>query len=156
MKMLFVKVLTSSWLVMSLSLVALAGFTNAEAREPSRPNIIFLLTDDQRYDTMGITGNTVIQTPELDKLGGEGVVFDRSYVVSSACAPNRAAILSGMYNRSSGVRDFSTSFSQAMQENLYPMILHFLSPPTTNRRLSKLYARVGLPHTAGNDATNQK
>jgi arylsulfatase A-like enzyme len=88
-----------------------------------RPNIIFLLTDDQRYDTLGVTGNPIVKTPNLDRLGREGVIFDRAYVVSSACAPNRAAILSGMYNRSSGVRDFSADFTPAQRDLLYPFVL---------------------------------
>ncbi|MDQ8193693.1 sulfatase [Coraliomargarita sp. SDUM461004] len=88
-----------------------------------RPNIVFLLADDQRYDTLGVTGNTVFDTPKIDALADEGVLFEQSFVVSSACAPNRAAIFSGMYNRSSGVRDFSADFTPEQRDQLYPFLL---------------------------------
>jgi len=94
------------------------GSTAAE-----RPNIVFLLADDLRYDALGVMGNDIVKTPNLDALAREGVFFDRSFVVSSACAPNRAAIFSGMYNRSMGVRDFSADFPPEVRENLYPFVL---------------------------------
>lgn len=87
------------------------------------PNIVFLLADDQRYDMLSYTGNTILQTPRMDALAENGVFFDRDYVVSSACAPNRAAIFSGMFSRSSGVRDFSRNFTPEVAENLYPFVL---------------------------------
>jgi len=105
-----------------LTLLPVAAGANEEAGQ-NRPNIVFLLTDDQRYDTLGATGNSIVRTPEIDRLARDGVTFDRSYVVSSACAPNRAAILSGMYTRSSGVRDFSADFPEAIRDALYPFVL---------------------------------
>ncbi len=87
------------------------------------PNIVFLLADDQRFDGLSVTGNPILQTPRLDSLAHSGVLFERDYVVSSACAPNRAAIFSGMYNRSMGVRDFSSNFPPQVAENLYPFVL---------------------------------
>lgn len=102
----------------------LAGVLTVIAQTPpTRPNIVLLLADDQRFDTLGCTGNPIIQTPNIDRLAKDGVVFNRSYVVSSACAPNRAAILSGMYGRSTGVRDFSADFPPDVKDNLYPFVL---------------------------------
>lgn len=91
--------------------------------QAERPNIVFLLADDQRYDTMGVTGNKIVSTPQMDLLAEQGVLFDHCYVVSSACAPNRAAILSGMYSRSTGVRDFSADFTSKQRDKLYPFLL---------------------------------
>ncbi|MBC2593899.1 sulfatase [Ruficoccus amylovorans] len=106
-----------------IKLACVFVFFMAAALADDRPNIVFLLTDDQRYDSLGATGNEIIHTPEIDALADEGVIFDNSFVVSSACAPNRAAIFSGMYNRTLGVRDFSSDFTPEQREYLYPFLL---------------------------------
>lgn len=91
---------------------------NAEARE--RPNIIFLLTDDQRWDTLGCMGNPIIQTPNVDALAEEGVVFDRCFVTTSICATNRACILSGQYASKHEIWDFRTTFTPEELAETYP------------------------------------
>ena len=53
----------------------------------TRPNIVFICTDQQRYDTLGCYGNPHIQTPHLDQLASEGVLFEQCYVQSPVCAP---------------------------------------------------------------------
>lgn len=88
----------------------------------SRPNILFILADDMRYDAMGIAGNTIVQTPNLDRLAGEGVLFSNSFVTTSVCACNRAVILSGQYPRTSGVRGFAEDFTPETQDKLYPFL----------------------------------
>jgi hypothetical protein len=56
-----------------ITLLALIIFYNCAPKESPPPNIIFLLTDDQRWDAMGCMGNPDIVTPEMDRLAGEGV-----------------------------------------------------------------------------------
>jgi arylsulfatase A-like enzyme len=48
----------------------------------NRPNIIFILTDDHRWDALGVAGNTIIQTPEMDKLAREGAYFEKAFVTT--------------------------------------------------------------------------
>src|SRR3546814_18955294 len=62
-----------------------------------KPNIVFLLADDLRWDAMGAMGNSIIQTPNLDRMAGEGLLFRNAYVTTSICAVSRASILSGQY-----------------------------------------------------------
>lgn len=64
-----------------------------------RPNIIFILTDDQRFDALGIAGNTIIQTPNMDQLAREGIYFRNAFVTTPICAASRASIITGMYER---------------------------------------------------------
>jgi arylsulfatase A-like enzyme len=59
------------------------------------PNIILILTDQQRWDAMGAYGNRVIQTPNMDRLASQGAVFERAYAAHPMCAPTRAAMMSG-------------------------------------------------------------
>jgi len=68
-----------------------------------RANIIFILTDDQRFDAMGCAGNGRIRTPNMDALAGRGTRFDRAFVTLSICSPSRAACLTGRYGSATGV-----------------------------------------------------
>lgn len=69
-----------------------------------RPNILWICTDQQRYDTLGCTGNPYVETPNLDGLAREGVCFHHAYCQSPVCAPSRASFLSGRYPRTVRVR----------------------------------------------------
>ena len=62
---------------------------------PSKPNILFIMTDQQRADHGGFMGNSVLQTPHLDSLAASGRVFENAWVSNSVCTPNRATILTG-------------------------------------------------------------
>ncbi len=64
-----------------------------------RPNLIFLLTDDQRWDMMGCAGNPWIQTPNMDTLAREGCRFTNAFVTTSICAASRASFFTGLYER---------------------------------------------------------
>jgi arylsulfatase A-like enzyme len=88
------------------------------ASEP--PNLIFLLTDDQRWDALGAYGNPVIHTPHLDRLADEGVTFHYAFVTTSICMTSRASILSGQYAARHGVWRFDTAFSPTQLEATYP------------------------------------
>jgi len=70
---------------------------------PSRPNIIYILTDDHRYDAMGFMGHPFLETPNMDRMAKEGIYFKRALVTTSLCSPSRASILSGMYAHNHGV-----------------------------------------------------
>ena len=63
--------------------------------ESRRPNVLLVITDQQRADHAGFGGNEVVRTPNLDALAGRGTVFDRCYVANPICMPNRSSILTG-------------------------------------------------------------
>lgn len=89
--------------------------------QPSpRPNILFLLTDDQRWDALGCAGNTIIQTPAIDGLARGGVRFRNAFVTTAICAVSRASIFSGQHERTHGISDFATTFTPAQFANTYP------------------------------------
>ena len=87
------------------------------------PNIIFLLADDMRYDALGCAGNSIIKTPNLDKLAREGVRFNNAFVTTSICCMSRVSIFSGQYSEKHGIKDFVTPLSETAFANTYPMIL---------------------------------
>lgn len=88
-----------------------------------RPNIIFLLTDDQRFDALGFAGNPILKTPNIDKLAREGIFFKNAFVTTSICAMSRASIFTGQYARRHGIWDFGKSMSPSQYENTYPAVL---------------------------------
>jgi arylsulfatase A-like enzyme len=67
------------------------------------PNLLVFMTDDQRQDTMGVYGNTILRTPHMDRIATEGVRFTESFVTNSLCAPSRASLLTGLYSHAHGV-----------------------------------------------------
>ena len=88
-----------------------------------KPNIIFLLTDDQRWDALGAMGNELIRTPNLDKLARQGVMFRNGYVTTSICCVSRASILTGQYASRHKIEDFGTSLAPEALEKTYPLLL---------------------------------
>ncbi|HUT33812.1 MAG TPA: arylsulfatase [Planctomycetota bacterium] len=75
-----------------------------QEKEPMRPNVLLILTDDQCYGDLGCHGNDKIKTPNLDKLAAEGVEFTQGYVCP-VCAPTRASLMTGRYNYRTGAID---------------------------------------------------
>lgn len=90
----------------------------------STPNFIFILTDDQSYGMMGCTGNEIVQTPNLDQLATEGVLFERAYITSAICTPSRVSILLSQYERKHGVNfNSGTSVAPEAWATSYPMVM---------------------------------
>jgi arylsulfatase A-like enzyme len=80
---------------------AQAGRTQAAPR----PNVVFFLTDDQRWDAMSCAGNTILKTPNMDRIAAEGVRFTNAFVTYALCAPSRASFMTGTYPHTHGVID---------------------------------------------------
>jgi arylsulfatase A-like enzyme len=90
----------------------------------TRPNIIFLLTDDQRDNSFGVMGHEWVKTPHIDQLVKQGVRFSNAYIAEPTCSPSRTALLTGMHERVNGV-GFSSSYqlNEAQWEQSYPALL---------------------------------
>src|SRR3954453_13607140 len=100
-------------LLLALTLLALAD-APSRAADPKRPNILFILTDDQRWDTIGLAGSRHIKTPNIDRLGHEGVYFKNAFCTTPLCSPSRASILSGLYAHAHGVLNNFTEYPPAL------------------------------------------
>ena len=81
--------------------------SDSSAVQKKKPrNVIFILTDDHRYDYMGFTGKVPwLQTPNMDKLASEGAYLPNTFVTTSLCSPSRASILTGQYSHSHTIVD---------------------------------------------------
>lgn len=71
----------------------------------SKPNFLILIGEGLRADELSFTGNPIIQTPNLDRLGYEGINFKNAFVVNALCSPSRATILTGLYSHTTGCLD---------------------------------------------------
>jgi len=80
-----------------------------------RPNILFILTDQQRQDTMACYGNDWIQTPTLNALAEESVIFENAYVSQPVCTPSRATIMTGLYPQATGLHRNNIPLSRDAQ-----------------------------------------
>ncbi len=63
----------------------------------SRPNVLLVVTDQQRFDTLGCYGNPYVDTPNIDKFAAGGVLFRQAYCQSPVCTPSRASFLTGQW-----------------------------------------------------------
>lgn len=97
---------------------------DSEGARSARPNIIFLLADDQRADALSVAGNRHVRTPHIDRLANDGVRYTSAFTVEPICAPSRFALLSGQYERTSGL-GFNSPYevSEAQWQQTYPALL---------------------------------
>lgn len=103
----------------ALPLLALVNFTVAMAAD-ERPNFIFIITDDQRWDALGVVQKEQgerarfpwFETPNMDLIAAQGVRFRNAFVTLSLCSPSRATFLTGTYNHVNGVLNNSTPFPE--------------------------------------------
>ena len=93
--------------LLSLCAIFLLACITASAKQP---NVVFVLTDDQRWDAMSIAGNPYLKTPNIDRLGKEGLYFPNTFCTTSLCSPSRASILSGLYAHTHGVVNNFTDY----------------------------------------------
>ena len=87
----------------TLTAAGAADFPNIGKAQNDRPNILFIMTDDQRWDAMSCAGNQILKTPNMDRLAEGGVRFTEGFVTNSLCAPSRGTILTGLYSHAHGV-----------------------------------------------------
>lgn len=82
---------------------AAAGFPHIAKPQMKRPNVLFVMTDDQRWDAMSCAGNRILRTPNMDRVAEGGVRFSEAFVTNSLCSPSRGTILTGLYSHTHGV-----------------------------------------------------
>jgi N-acetylglucosamine-6-sulfatase len=116
------------WLPTSL-LCLLLALPSAGAQRPSgsasnpRPNIVFILIDDLRWDELGIAGHPFIKTPNIDRIGKEGAMFRNAFMTTPLCSPSRASFLTGQYAHTHGITDNVDRSAASHQLVTFPLLL---------------------------------
>ncbi len=129
-----------------ISLLVFGGVTfsfaqKSKEEKASRPNIVFIMSDDHAYQAISAYGQGLNHTPYIDSLAQQGILFNRAFVNNSLCAPSRASIISGKYSGNSTVKEIGdifdgsqTTFPKELQNAGYQTALvgkwHLYSPPT--------------------------
>jgi arylsulfatase A-like enzyme len=111
----------------------------------AKPNIVFVLIDDLRWDDLGCTGNPFVQTPNIDRVAREGCRFSNAFATSALCSPSRACILSGQYSHANGIIDNTERGKQSHGLKTFPQELQKAGYKT---------AFIGKWHM-GNDSTRR-
>jgi N-acetylglucosamine-6-sulfatase len=89
----------------SVALLVLAAAMSCRAPEAVRPNILFVLVDDLRWDDIAVAGHPFVETPNIDRLAREGTRFLNAFAATPLCSPSRATILTGQYAHTNGIID---------------------------------------------------
>jgi len=108
-----------------------------------RPNFLFVMTDDQRWDAMSCAGNRILKTPNMDRLAAGGVRFGQAFVTNALCSPSRACVLTGLYSHAHGVISNGDGPDFRMQPGLRPGQVTY---PRLLRQAGYFTALVGKWH----------
>lgn len=87
---------------------------------PARPNVLFLLVDDLRFNALGYMGDKIVKTPNIDRLAQQGVQFKNMFVTTSICSVSRASLLTGQWMRRHRIEDFAKGISDEAWKDTYP------------------------------------
>jgi len=113
----FSKIFIYTLLISSISLSLTCSNAN------KKPNIIFILTDDQRWDALGYSGNPIIKTPNMDDLARNGLYFKNAFASTPICAASRASLLTGLYERTHNYTFGRPNLKNEYLFNSYPYLL---------------------------------
>lgn len=89
-----------------LIICILLGFASCSSNPIVKPNVIFIIVDDLGWSDAGFMGSVFYDTPHIDKLAQNGIVFNRAYAAAAVCSPTRASILTGRYPTRIGITDW--------------------------------------------------
>ena len=112
--------------LLSLLLVLgpIAPALSSSAVSSIRPNIVFILIDDLRWDELGYAGHPFIKTPNIDRIAKEGAIFRNAFVTTPLCSPSRAGFLTGQYAHTNGITDNVDRSAASHKLVTFPLLLH--------------------------------
>ena len=103
--------------------VVFFGAASSLQAQEKKPNILFILSDDQRFDALGCAGHPIVKTPNLDRLAARGIRFGNSFVTTPICPASRASILTGLYERKHKFTFGTPPLAASLCASSYPFLL---------------------------------
>ena len=98
-----------------LVIIILLSFVSCGKKEIQQPNIIFIMSDDHAFQAISAYDSSLIQTPNIDQIAKQGILYNKAFVTNSICAPSRAVILTGKFSHLNGVKGNSEVFDGSQQ-----------------------------------------
>jgi arylsulfatase A-like enzyme len=105
------------------ALAAAVIFCQRPAAADVPPNVILILADDLRFDSLGCMGNPVLRTPSIDRLAARGTTFTNSFCTTAICPVSRTSIITGQYERRHKIADFKTPLTKEQFARTFPALL---------------------------------
>jgi arylsulfatase A-like enzyme len=130
-------------------LISIHTFAQSSNSSQKKPNIIFLLTDDLGWKDLSAYGSTFDETPNLDRLAKEGMLFTDAYASCNVCSPSRSSIMTGQYPVHTGITDWITG----RQTSTGPMPYDKLLPPSFSFNLDTTQVTIAEALKKGGYAT---
>ena len=125
----------------------MACFASALSAAPAkRPNILFILTDNQAASLLGSYGNPDIRTPHIDKLAREGIRFTRAYAVNGMCSPTRATLMTGLMPSQHGIHNWLDDAMLGEWPESWSAVAEFRTLPLTLKNRGYRTALIGKWH----------
>ena len=127
--------------------------TPALRAQPKKPNVLFIISDDLTSTALSCYGNTVCQTPNIDRLAAQGTRFTRAFCNATYCGPSRASFMSGYYPHATRVLGYTSPRSAIGDHATWAQ--HFKNAGYYTARVSKIY-HMGVPGDieAGSDSAD--
>jgi arylsulfatase A-like enzyme len=127
--------------VITLLLTSILTVVSCAPEKPKQPNILFIMSDDHAFQAISAYNSTLIETPNIDKIAKQGIIYNKAFVTNSICAPSRAVILTGKFSHLNHVKGNSETFDgnqqtapKILQQNGYQTAIigkwHLKSHPT--------------------------
>ncbi len=132
----------SRWLVLTACLALWATSLLANETSPRKLNVLVIISDDLTATALSCYGNTVCQTPNIDRLASRGRRFTRAYCQGTFCGPSRASLLSGYYPHATGVLGYISPRKAIGEKATWPE--HFKNNGYHTARVSKIF-HMGVP-----------
>lgn len=128
--------------LVALLFAALATRPSATAADPSKPNVLFIISDDLTATALSCYGNTLCQTPNIDRLAAQGTRFTHAFCQGTYCGPSRASFMSGYYPHATGVLGYTSPRPAIGARATWAQ--HFKNAGYYTARVSKIY-HMGVP-----------
>ncbi len=129
-----------------LLLLMFCALTTSGAQPFPRPNIVFILVDDLRWDALGVAGHPFVKTPNIDRIAKEGVTFRNTFVTTPLCSPSRASFLTGQYAHKHNI------VGNEKPQILNPLSFKLTTFPMLLQRAGYETAYIGKWHMGNDDA----
>lgn len=107
----------------TLSLLASSFQSNAQQKLVAKPNILWIVSEDNSAYFTGCYGNLFATTPNIDKLASQGFLYTHAYCTNAVCAPSRNTIITGVYSASNGNENMRSNYAKSAQVHTYPEYL---------------------------------